>query len=253
MKYAILGEMNLEWVKYLEHQERLTDEEEKNADFFICSDSLVGFDKSGNQDVSLLKAELKRFSHIKDKPFFIFSTTIPKTVDHLKKFYKMRLYSMPYCGNEKSFPFCAGDLKPGETASDNSALTQRNFIATAFTFDNLPEITTNRRSETTSFFKIISFLITTHTHNLFARYSKTAGISCDMVEKTFAGRPSAIILSLILEWKRLGLQTAFLESLLTENSILRLYPKEDLPSLAVVLSEKTREKLMTKKVSTLVK
>lgn len=220
-------------------------ENQYNADIYICGDDLVRFDRDkGIQDISELKRELKKIKDQKNKPVFILSKTLPKTIDHLSKLFKMRIYSLNIEGKNISF---------GHNVADKSDVLKT--IVNIFDHKQEGKVNIydykNRDLEALNYLKIVRECVIKNLNNTFHKYCLKIGVTLFGKEEEdgkpgFGYSSSEIIASYSAELRRMGMQTGVLESTQIENMIYRTMFDDEVPSLEIIVPEKTEEKLKAK-------
>ena len=212
--------------------------------FFVCVP--VPTNKNGIQDTIILKNVLKKYREHKRVPFFIRSTILPKTTDHLKKFLKMNLYAMPEFlverESDKTFEsqgiICGCDLENTDLYNNQEDLLKKIFPNKKII------LMTNREAELAKFAHNCMGALKVNFFNLIAKYSETITANYSNVlegvlmsgyinaEHTRVPGPDGKhgfggncflkdMFAFIKELKRIGLQSSSLECVMFENTTYR--------------------------------
>ena len=201
----------------------------------------------GSQDVLTLKGCIKKYLKYDQSLFFIRSTVLPKTCDHLMKFYKKQIYAMPEFLTErtskddfKKHPImCGANIENREASDDHEKLLSQIF----------PEkeiyLVSNREAELAKYAHNCAGAIKVTFFNLIARYAEVIGADYERVlegilmsghinethtkvpgpdgKTGFGGKcfPKDL-LTFTKELKRMGLQSGLCEMAFYENIVNRL-------------------------------
>ena len=213
---------------------------------FICVP--VPTSKEGTLDYSILKPLLKEFRQPKfDRlPIYIRSTLLPKATDHLVKFLKLRLYSMPEFLTERNAyeSMCEQDIICGVENNADLQLEQLTRLKGIFPGKKIT-LMSNRECELAKYAHNVLGTLKVNFCNLVSKYSEVIG--CDYenvlsgmlmskyINKTCTQVPGPDgkygfggacypkdLIAFTHEAKRLGLQVGSLECVLFENSHYRL-------------------------------
>lgn len=222
----------------------LNDDLVQSEAIFVCVP--VPTTPEGKQDTTILKSVLKRYRHLDRTPFYIRSTVLPKTTDHLKKFLKMRLYAMPEfltareaddCMKRQGI-ICGADIEHRELCEEQEFRLVRIFPGKTIT------LMSNREAELAKYAHNCMGAVKVNFFNLIRKYSETIGADYDSVRAGvlmtgyinehhtqvpgpdgkygFGGTcfPKDLA-AFIHELKRLGLQPGSCEMTMFENLVYR--------------------------------
>jgi len=225
---------------------------EGKADVYFASASLIKFTE-GVQEISELKKELKKFDHVTSAPFFILGHTLPKTIDHLRKFYKMNLcalrfgyrYKIALAGlhtNDDYTPSFVKTLFDPEFKIQYGSI--RDVEALSYLDDCYQAVVLTYASEVAKYLMRISA-----SYKSIQTLSHFGPMLPDLPNKDGKygfgdANLNRSVLGMISEWKRLGLQTGMLEACFNENLLHRVCFEYDFPPIEIVVPEKTKEKLL---------
>ena len=202
---------------------------------------------NGTQDVSILKGCVKKYLKYEHTVFYVRSTVIPKTCDHLMKFYKRRIYAMPEFLTERIAEpdfnihgiLCGTDIENREASEEQEKRLNEIFRGKRIT------LVSNREAELAKYAHNCSAAIKISFFNLIARYSEVIGADYTRVldgalmsghinethtqvpgpdgKTGFGGKcfPKDL-LAFVKELKRMGLQSGLSEMAFYENVVNRL-------------------------------
>jgi UDPglucose 6-dehydrogenase len=216
------------------------------------------------QDMSIVKSILKQYRGLNNTPFFIRSTVLPKTCDHLAKFFRMRIYSMPEFLTERESDACVakqniicGVSRP-EEIDDQLKLVSKIFP------DKEILIMANREAELAKYAHNVMGAIKVNFFNLVAKYAEDIRANYEAVidgvcmtgyinrthtmvpgpdsKHGFGGKcfPPNIIIFLA-ELKRLGLQYGSIECTLFENVLYRCAWERDFKQPVITYPSELRQ------------
>lgn len=224
--------------------------------------------ESEKNEIFELKKILKLLAGKTKPPIYILNHTIPKTIDSLRKFTKLKLYPFDFSVNENGQNILFLGIDKNEDMDNEKLLCD---IFTNIGFYKFH----NRDLEAARYFA----LIYKNFHDLFQtiaeKYCKRilgtpefmllcCSFKLDQDEvgpgylskeypldknrkRGFGGAQNlSMMLAMINEFKRLGLQAGFLEAMFQENMVYRSCFDDDLPSLEITMPELTRQKIASK-------
>lgn len=214
--------------------------------FFVCVP--VPTTKQWTQDTTILKTVLKKYRVNNKTPFFIRSTILPKTTDHLKKFLKMNLHSMPEFLTERvsNDTFNSQGIICGCNLEDTSSYNSMEDLLNSIFPGKKIILMTNREAELAKYAHNCMGAIKVNFFNLIKKYSETISANYENVlegvlmsgyinsEHTKVPGPDGKYgfggacypkdtMAFIKEIKRIGLQSSFVECMFFENSIYRTH------------------------------
>lgn len=220
---------------------------------FVCVP--VPTNTDGKQDVRILKQVLKKYQHCHNTPFFIRSTLIPKTTDHLRKFLKLRLHAMPEFLTERESAetmdrqsiICGIHNFPKKPESDVMKIVHE-------IFKNQKEIIfmSNREAELAKIMHNVYGAMKVNLSNTGAKYAEKIGadwwrVLTGILESGYINSEHTMVpgpdkkygfggkcfpkdmVAFLAEIKRIGIQHASIEATLYENFTYRVFWKEDCP------------------------
>lgn len=235
MKYKILAGHD-----FFKHNGLEISKEEESIDsaevFLIYTEFKI--DEKGTQDITELKNAIKKVKQHNNRPFLVFSETIPKTIDHLKKFYKMQLVAARHTNINTGYI--------GITEDPVSSVFHEKIMLELFGDDFVIKAMPNRQVEFCSLWNKIKECIDCCLCDLNNEYTKKASIYDTTIKSEkigFDARHTKYLIALTKEMDRFGLMTASLKAINLENMIRRAFPNQELPPPELVIPEKTKEKL----------
>lgn len=201
--------------------------------------------ENGTLDFTIIKSVLKHHKALDRTPFFIRSTVLPKTTDHLRKHLKMRLYAMPEFLLERSplDSMSEHDIICGVEDDLDCMKRQEELLEALFPLKQII-LMSNREAELAKYAHNVFGAIKVNFANLISKYAETIGASYKSVKEgmLMSGFVNDVCLNapgpdgkfgfggscfpkdsiaFAHEAKRLGLQTGSLECMLFENFYYR--------------------------------
>jgi UDP-glucose 6-dehydrogenase len=217
---------------------------------FICVP--VPTAPKGVQDVTYIKAVLKKYPRFTG-PIYIRSSVLPKTCDHLRKFFKKAIYAMPefLTARKASESFREQAILCGVEDDPQSMSAQEDRLKKMFP-DKEIILVSNREAELAKYAHNVMGAIKVNFFNLIAKYCEKIGARYENVREGFLlsgyinAEHTAVpgpdgkygfggtcfpkdTAAFIQELKRLGLQYASVEAAFHENGIYRAMWGVDLP------------------------
>lgn len=222
---------------------------------FVCVPVDTVFkDNRIQQDLTVIKSVLNKYRAEVRTPFFIRSTVLPKTTDHLRKLTKLRLYAMPEFLTEREADetFANQDIICGADIGDVRAMSSLEELLDKVFPNKTIALYSNREVELAKYSHNVMGALKVNFFNLVHKYAQRIHADYDNVlkgvlmsgyinkthtmvpgpdgKKGFAGKcfPKDT-LAFIGEAKRIGLQVGSLECMMFENMMSRVHPEEDFP------------------------
>jgi len=188
---------------------------------FVCL--RIKTNPDGSQDLKELKDSLKKYQRLDRTPFFLVCNLLPKTTDHLRKFYKMRLYAAY---------FDRFGCEDDPIALD----TQSNLLKAILGKDCV--LRSNREVELEYFIEVLLDAHARHLDSVIKKYGERLIVARSHEGKPgFGGEQLEDMQALIKELKRLGLQTGSLDCMMYENFCYRAHWDKDIRPPQIVFPE----------------
>lgn len=236
-----------------------TDEAQQHVDaIFLCVPvpTIAEGNDSGRQDTTILKAALKKYVTRKTTPFFIRSSVLPKTCDHLRKYLKLQIWALPEFLTERSAEecfrrqgiICGSPMDNREAFEEHQALLREVFA------DKREQLffMTNREAELAKYAHNCMGAVKVNFFNLIAKYAETISADYEAVrqavlmtgyinaEHTLVPGPDGKhgfggtcfpkdLRAFVRELQRLGLQSGSCELTFYENFCYRIDWDKQMP------------------------